>query len=109
MHEYYFRLADIVRGYIERRFGLLAPERTTEEFLREARQDRSLTAEQKDMLGRFLRAADLVKFALHRPEPAEAASALAAARRFVTETAPRDADAAGAGGAGGAAPAEAAA
>ncbi len=91
MHEYYFRLADIVRGYLERRFGILAPERTTEEFLREARRDRSLSQAQKEMLGGFLRAADLVKFALHQPGSHEAAEAMDAARRFVNETAPRPA------------------
>jgi hypothetical protein len=88
MHEYYFRLADIVRSYLERRFGMLAPERTTEEFLREARLDRSLSQAHKEMLGRFLRAADLVKFALHQPGAQDAAEALAAARGFVIETAP---------------------
>ncbi len=89
VHEYYFRLADIVRGYLERRFEILAPERTTEEFLREARRDRSLSQAQKEMLGDFLRAADLVKFALHQPGPHEAAGAMEAARRFVNETAPQ--------------------
>ncbi len=88
VHEYYFRLADIVRGYLERRFAILAPERTTEEFLREARRDRSLSQAQKEMLGGFLSAADLVKFALHQPGPHEAAEAMDAARRFVNETAP---------------------
>ena len=31
--EYYYRLSNIVRHYIENRFKLMAPERTTEEFL----------------------------------------------------------------------------
>src|SRR3972149_6064071 len=31
--EYYYRITNILRHYIEDRFGLLAPERTTEEFL----------------------------------------------------------------------------
>jgi hypothetical protein len=91
VHEHYFRLADIVRGYLERRFGILAPERTTEEFLREAREDGALAPEHKEMLGGFLRACDLVKFALDRPGPREAAEALDAARRFVVETAPQPA------------------
>ena len=40
-------------------------------------------------LGAFLRAADMVKFAKHRPELGDCAEALAAARRFVETTAPR--------------------
>jgi hypothetical protein len=31
--EYYYRLSEIVRGYIERKFAVAAPEMTTEEFL----------------------------------------------------------------------------
>lgn len=91
MHEFYFRLADIVRRYLERRFGILAPERTTEEFLREARTNAALGEEHKAMLGRFLRSADMVKFALAQPGPQEAAEALDAARDFVAQTQTRPA------------------
>ncbi|MDY7110088.1 MAG: hypothetical protein SYC29_15765, partial [Planctomycetota bacterium] len=87
-HEFYFRLSDIVRQYIERRFGLRAPERTTEEFLRETRDDPLLSAEQKDLLAGFLRAADMVKFARHEPEAEECEAASIAARGFVDQTAP---------------------
>lgn len=88
-HEFYFELSGIVRGYIERRFRLSAPERTTEEFLREARRDGALTREHQDLLAGFLRAADMVKFALHEPTLAEARAAFDAGSGFVDETAPR--------------------
>jgi hypothetical protein len=85
---YYFRLSDIVRSYIERRYGLMAPERTTNEFLREARRHQALRELHRTLLASFLRTADMVKFALHRPTAADADEAWSAARRFVEETAP---------------------
>jgi len=88
VHEFYVRLSDIVRQYLERRFDLMAPERTTEEFLREARAGSGLSLDHKDLLAGFLRAADMVKFALHEPSMNESDVALAAARRFVEETIP---------------------
>jgi hypothetical protein len=87
-HELYFALSDIVRQYIERRFGIMAPERTTEEFLRETRGSPLLGDDHRDLLGRFLRAADMVKFARHEPSADEAQRAFAAARGFVKETTP---------------------
>ena len=87
-HEFYVALSDIVRQYLERRFGLMAPERTTEEFLREARSSSVLAQGHKTLLTGFLRAADMVKFALHEPSASESDAALAAARGFVEETTP---------------------
>ncbi len=84
--EFYVVLSDIVRQYLERRFGLMAPERTTEEFLREARSSSVLGDDHKTLLSGFLRAADMVKFALHEPSVDESNGALAAARGFVEET-----------------------
>jgi hypothetical protein len=85
---FYVWLSHIVRQYIERRFGLMAPERTTEEFLREARRSSALSDAHKELLGGFLRAADMVKFALHRPTSAESEDAFDAARGFVNQTRP---------------------
>ncbi len=87
VHEFYSRLSDIVRQYLERRFDLMAPERTTEEFLREARSGGVLADDHKQLLADFLRAADMVKFALHEPSATESGLALTAARGFVEETA----------------------
>lgn len=89
-HAFYFRLSDIVRQYIERRFGLMAPERTTEEFLRDAGRSAVLSADDREQLGGFLGAADMVKFALHEPSSAESRDALAAARDFVERTRRRE-------------------
>lgn len=88
VHAFYYRLSDIVRRYIERRYGLRAPEQTTEEFLREMQRSRFLTVGHKELLAGFLRAADMVKFALHEPEPDDCQEAFDSASRFVKETTP---------------------
>ena len=67
VEEFYTRLSDIVRRYLEGQLGLRAPERTTEEFLYEVSRDHALSAEHKELLGAFLQESDLVKFARFRP------------------------------------------
>lgn len=65
--EFYERISGILRYYIEDRFDLHAPERTTEEFLAELQRTEVLAASDKDVLGEFLVHCDLVKFAKHAP------------------------------------------
>ncbi|MGW8288598.1 MAG: BatD family protein, partial [Desulfobulbales bacterium] len=68
---FHLRISDILRRYIENRFGLKAPERTTEEFLVElSRADSATDAllrDHKTLLTDFLTQCDLVKFAKHEP------------------------------------------
>ncbi len=85
---YYIRLSGIVRQYVEGRFGLRAPEMTTEEFLQAATGAAELTFDQRQLLRQFLAHCDLVKFARYRPSSREAEEAYAAAHRFVQETKP---------------------
>jgi len=79
---FYTRLSDIVRHYIEDRFGLHAPERTTEEFLAEA----NLPTQHMALLSAFLVECDLVKFARHQPGEADRQRAFAAAEKFIKES-----------------------
>ena len=65
--EFYERISDILRHYIEHRFNLRAPERTTEEFLAELTYTNVLPKSDQERLGEFLRHCDLVKFAKHKP------------------------------------------
>jgi hypothetical protein len=65
--EFYERISDILRHYIEHRFNLRAPERTTEEFLAELPYANVLSQADQQRLGEFLRHCDLVKFAKHEP------------------------------------------
>jgi hypothetical protein len=68
---YYTRLTEILRQYLENRFGILSLELTTAETLDALvksgfKKDSSYT-----QLKTILTGADLVKFAKHNPEPAE--------------------------------------
>jgi hypothetical protein len=65
--EFYERISDILRHYIEHRFNLKAPERTTEEFLSELPSASVLSKSDQERLGEFLRHCDLVKFAKYNP------------------------------------------
>jgi hypothetical protein len=65
--EFYEQISDILRHYIEDRFNLRAPERTTEEFLVELTYANVLARPEQDRLGKFLQHCDLVKFARYNP------------------------------------------
>jgi len=82
-------VSEIVRVYLEERFGLRAPERTTEEFLAELPRNAVLEARHKAFLSDFLTGTDLVKFAKFEPGRKELEDLHAAAVRLVEETTPR--------------------
>lgn len=84
--EYYFSLSNIVRHYIENRFQLMAPERTTEEFLIEMSNANRLVDKHKQLIRSFLRHCDLVKFARYNPDGQEIKDAFDAALRLIDET-----------------------
>jgi hypothetical protein len=86
VEEFYTRLSDIVRRYLEGQFGSRAPERTTEEFLCEMSRDHALSTEHQELLGAFLQESDLVKFARFQPGEEDKKRAFEAAERFVEET-----------------------
>ncbi len=79
-------VADTTRVYLEERFSLRAPERTTEEFLLELRTSTHLTPDQKQSLGAFLESCDLVKFARFEPTETTLRQLHDAALRLVDET-----------------------
>lgn len=81
-------VSDVVRVYLEERFDLHAPERTTEEFLEEMRRSPVLQAAQKAMLEQFLIRCDLVKFARDEPAESELSQLLQSANDLIDETAP---------------------
>jgi hypothetical protein len=76
----------IVRRYIESRFQLSAPRRSTEEFLVEATKSPSLAPEYQALLAEFLRICDLLKFARTLANRSELHQLHEAAVRFVKET-----------------------
>jgi hypothetical protein len=81
-------VSDVVRTYLEERFDLHAPDRTTEEFLEEMRSTAILHPHHKALLEEFLSRCDLVKFARFEPTQDELKSLLDAALKFIDETAP---------------------
>lgn len=82
-------VSDTARAYLEERFNFRAPERTTEEFLRELAGTKLLMPEQKESLGGFLASCDLVKFAKYEPGENELLELHASALRLVEETEPQ--------------------
>ncbi len=84
--EYYYRLSNIVRHYIENRFKLMAPERTTEEFLTEMTVTGKLAEDHKKLVGNFLEHCDMVKFAAYGPDSREIENSFNSAKKLVDET-----------------------
>lgn len=76
----------IIRRYIEVRFELSAPRRSTEEFLKEAGHSPKLAPHHQAVLGEFLGVCDLLKFARAMADRAELHHLHDAAVRFVKET-----------------------
>lgn len=82
---YFIEASEIVRVYIEGRFGVMAMEMTSYDVLLEL-ESHGVGRRELDALEDFLRRADLVKFAKHRPSPDLCQALVPAARRFVDET-----------------------
>jgi hypothetical protein len=89
-------VSDTARTYLEERFDFHAPERTTEEFLRELVGTKLLLPDQKESLGNFLASCDLVKFAKYEPGEKELRELHGSALRLVEETEPTETTAEGA-------------
>ena len=87
IEEFYVRVSTILRRYIEWRFGLRAPEQTTEEFLVVALTAGGLITAHRDLLEVFLQHCDLVKFARYRPLPNAMEETFESAKTFVEQTA----------------------
>ncbi|MFZ1686170.1 MAG: hypothetical protein WAU70_02040 [Flavobacteriales bacterium] len=86
MHkQYQSEVTDLLRSYIEQRFGTPALEKTTDELLQELKLSAMLGAH-REQLGNILRSADLVKFAKLTPTPSENEQLMIAAVQLVKET-----------------------
>ena len=84
--EFYYELSNILRHYIEDRFALKAPERTTEEFLTELNNDKNFPKEYRELLKKFLTESDLVKFANHAVTSENAHNAEDRTIEFIDQT-----------------------
>jgi hypothetical protein len=80
---FYVELTAVVRRYIERTTGILAPEQTTEEFLQEISRRETFPPDERSRLQGFLESADLVKFAAHEPRKEDVEESFQRAKAFV--------------------------
>jgi hypothetical protein len=86
--EYYTKLIDILRIYLEDRFGINAPEQTTSQILAEVERLEYNIDDYKETLRELLSTSDLVKFAKHVPLIDENRNFLTFAIGFVEGTKP---------------------
>jgi hypothetical protein len=83
--EYYLSLSEILRAYLEGRFGINAMESTTDEI----KADLILEEAMKLKLGEVLTQADLAKFAKFKPQGDENIRMIKIAKDFVRHTKPQ--------------------
>jgi len=84
--EYHSRISDIVRTYIEQRFGVTALEQTTDEIMRHTLTLESITEDLRIKLKQILMLSDMVKFAKELPLPNENEISIDNAFVFVNNT-----------------------
>lgn len=85
--EYYTRLIDILRDYLQERFGINAMEMTSSQILKALRSNEETRLPQKYM-EKVVEIADYVKFAKVRPMPDDNVRSWQNAMQFVEETKP---------------------
>ncbi len=66
--EFYSRLSDILRRYIDNRYGIMSPELTTDETVRMLQKAAVTTHDQMSLVKELLSLSDLVKFAKYLPQ-----------------------------------------
>jgi len=84
---FHIRVSEILRVYLEGRFGIEAMERVTDEVV-EGLRGVHLDPELVKSVRLFLEACDLVKFAKHTPSPDQSRQMVPSARRLVEATRP---------------------
>lgn len=84
--EYHTQLTEILRSYVEERYGVRAMEQTTDELMAALRLS-PMPGALREQLAQVLRLADMVKFAKWKALPAENEQAMASAINLVQQTA----------------------
>ena len=87
--EYHILASEIIRTYVEGRYGVYALEMTTGEVI-EGLRDTGVPEDAVQTFDPFASRCDLVKFAKLRPAPDACRDSLEAARAFVDQTRPHD-------------------
>jgi hypothetical protein len=84
--EYYSRLSDIIRRYIDDRYGISSPELTTDETVRMLQKAAVTTSGQMTLVKELLSLSDMVKFARYMPREELHEKSFDDAVRFVEMT-----------------------
>jgi len=84
--EYHTELTEIIRKYIQERFGIMAMEMTSEEIMESLKDNMEISKGALDKLLQILLLADLVKFAKAQPTPSEHELSLENSITFVKDT-----------------------
>lgn len=87
--EYFTQLTDILRDYLQARFGINAMEMTSRQIM-QTLADQEDVREKRGYVRKILDVADFVKFAKVRPLPADNVEAFENAVNFVKETVEKD-------------------
>jgi hypothetical protein len=77
--------SEVLREFVEWRFGLAIRFQTTREFLEAASRHAALAPPQREWLGTYLHFCDLVKFARHGASPEEEDNLLDSAEKFLQQ------------------------
>ena len=88
--DFYFRLSEILRIYLEDRYGISALDRTTSELLSEFRRQ-NFSSELMGIGRAFFESADLVKFAKFTPTETEVTIDLNQVKKFINLSTPQKA------------------
>lgn len=84
--QFYTELVDILRVYVERRFGVSAMEKTSYEILAEMRRVDGVTQSSMQNLKQVLTLSDLVKFAKYEPLPDDNHLSFINVKMFISQT-----------------------
>ena len=88
--EYYIRLSDVIRTYIENRYRIFAMDRTTWELFQEMKSKR-IERLHADKINNFLEDCDMVKFAKYTPVQKETEEVYKKAEEIIDVTTPKPA------------------
>ena len=92
VERYHTLISDVLRRYLELRFGLHAPEQTTPEFLAGLQKSAVLAVAQHEQLRHFLERCDLAKFARAEFSVSDCRAVATLARELIGVTAKKPAD-----------------
>ena len=84
--EFYSRLSDILRRYIDNRYGIMSPEMTTDETVRMLQKAAVTTHDEMSLVRELLSLSDMVKFAKYVPQTEVHEKSIDDAVRFVELT-----------------------